>query len=1091
LSTDDENSSTILFDIVDMLVRDRRANALRPLNEYLARFPGHEVALAREYLACLEPPLATTPAAPRDAATAAPVPGLHHYHVIRELGRGGQAVVLLALDVRLGRQVALKVLTTPFGEVATARRNRLKREAAVIARLDHPGICNVYDAVLEGDVPFLAMRYVEGETLRERIAAARARFLSLDEDQHVVERKPPASRTEHESTPPVCYPGTGNALRETLAFFERAARALHTAHEAGVVHRDIKPANLMIALDGSPVILDFGLARDERTDSDELTLTGETFGTPGYMSPEQLDSRGERPDRRTDVYSLAVALYECLTLSRPFGESRTDALVNSMRTETPRDPRAMNPTLPEEIAVVLGKALEREPSRRYATALDLAEDLRRIRQFEPIRARPASAMLRFKRWTQRHRQLAVFLIGAFLLLIGGLILALVDLQRVRRAERLSKKHTEEMLVQSARQELQDLAARAEALWPASPDRLADYDRWIEKANALVGGRPADPSQELAAQPSMQDYSSQLAAIRSHAKERTPAQMDADRRKSANFDDWELARAKLLWMKRMLGAEPWPSEIEADAALPKDLSSDVSRLNKEAWRIVVNEPLEIVFGSEMQALVMSKRAVAAANSRQRAGFQDTLAWTLYYCGRLDEALAVKDLALASAPEPDDELTASCEHLQSQIELWNSAAARAARTREADDLAMQVSALGKDVEVRRTYEFDDAQERWWHTQLAALVGELEVFTDPKTGVFSAGTSERHGWGMLRRRDEAASLEERSVTGTRAAQRWREATSAIAGSEKYKHLKLAPQLGLLPIGEDPQSRLWEFAHVESGDVPERGPDGRLVLTESTGIVLVLIPEGPFEMGAQNEDRLHINFDPQALSIESPLWTVRLDAHFISKYEMTQGQWRRFVGRNPSRFGPNQYRENWNRANLGWSALHPVEQVSWFDCSRVLGRVGLMLPTEAQGEQAARGGTTTPWWTGAESSSLSNAANLADAYARGHGGEGWSEYELELDDGATVHTRIGSYRANGFGLFDVVGNVCEWCRDGFGDYSIPKRTGDAESRVQKPSTRVYRGGSFNTSAPAARSAFRTHETPETIAARIGVRPARALDTP
>src|SRR6185295_8817247 len=134
--------------------------------------------------------------------------GLGNYRVIRELGRGGQGVVLLAVDIRLGRHVALKVLTSPIGEVSIARRNRLKREAEVIARLDHPGICSVYEVVLEGETPFLAMRFVEGETLRARLAAARRRYLVLDDKQRVVSRSAPVAQNSKQDAPDLCYPAT-------------------------------------------------------------------------------------------------------------------------------------------------------------------------------------------------------------------------------------------------------------------------------------------------------------------------------------------------------------------------------------------------------------------------------------------------------------------------------------------------------------------------------------------------------------------------------------------------------------------------------------------------------------------------------------------------------------------------------------------------------------------------------------------------------------------------------------------------------------------------------------------------------------------
>jgi formylglycine-generating enzyme required for sulfatase activity len=237
---------------------------------------------------------------------------------------------------------------------------------------------------------------------------------------------------------------------------------------------------------------------------------------------------------------------------------------------------------------------------------------------------------------------------------------------------------------------------------------------------------------------------------------------------------------------------------------------------------------------------------------------------------------------------------------------------------------------------------------------------------------------------------------------------------------------------------------------------------------------------MGAQKNHPDRPNYDPQADANERPVHEVTLSPYFLSKYEMTQGQWEGFTGENPS------YYQN---ALLGPKpGLHPVEQVSWEDSQRVMGRLGLVLPTEAQWEYAARAGTTTPWSTGSERESLDGAANLADACCKENGGQtGWV-YEEWLDDGFTVHGPVGSLSANGFGLHDVHGNVFEWCRDCSGDYSSPVAPGDGERRVSSR-LRVSRGGSFIFTATSARSAFRNGDPPEGRYNFLGLRPARAIE--
>ncbi len=345
---------------------------------------------------------------------------------MRELGRGGQGSVWLAEDVRIARKVALKVLASRFETVSEDRRRRFRREAEVIARLEHPSICPIYDADVDGDTPWIAMRLVEGKTLAQLLGEARA---EREEDTHAAElRAAEAARHDsQESEVTTSWPPRSTLdVHRTLLLFERCARALHAAHEAGVIHRDVKPGNLIVTPDGKPVILDFGLARDETSDVGSITESGEVFGTPAYMSPEQLGGPSDALDRRTDVYSLGVALYEALTLKRPFDKGNNKAaLYQAIQGEAAEDPRTLNDALSLDVKVVLETAMEKDRARRYRTALEFAEDLRRIREYEPIKARPASVPLKLARWIRKHPALASSLIGTIVVLAVGLTVALV------------------------------------------------------------------------------------------------------------------------------------------------------------------------------------------------------------------------------------------------------------------------------------------------------------------------------------------------------------------------------------------------------------------------------------------------------------------------------------------------------------------------------------------------------------------------------------------------------------------------------------------------------------------------------------------
>jgi formylglycine-generating enzyme required for sulfatase activity/serine/threonine protein kinase len=384
---------------------------------------------------------------------------------------------------------------------------------------------------------------------------------------------------------------------------------------------------------------------------------------------------------------------------------------------------------------------------------------------------------------------------------------------------------------------------------------------------------------------------------------------------------------------------------------------------------------------------------------------------------------------------------------------------------------VAKLETIVSKRRTWKFEDTEEQWQHDTLDGLVHGLDDFQsdDPKVGVIKS---------VEGRLEFARSVRKRTIDDVRA--KWAEAIASIANElecPKYRGARITAQLGLIPIGRDTNSGLWEFAHVQTGAVPERSADGKLEITEETGLVLVLIPGGTFEMGSPESE-------PGRNADEGPTQEVALAPFFLSKYEMTQAQWQRFTGTNPSQAIPP--------GDLGGkkkTLLYPVEQVSWEEGDRVLRRLGLVLPTEAQWEYAARAGTKTPWWTGDDPSALREAANLADSYAKTHGGP--SSWVVESwDDGYLGPAPVGSYRANPFGLHDMHGNVWEWCRDLFGSYQSPTRPGDGERRASSSATRVFRGGGFTFTAAVARSAARDSSAPGYRGYDLGVRPARSVTT-
>jgi len=446
------------------LERRRRGEAVAD-EELLQRHPDLRDVLQAMLAAAGDAPAPETAADPTRSGPAAaatwhglPASGdaLGGYRIGRVLGQGGMGIVFLAEDMRLNRKVALK-LVRPERLASDAARDRFWREAKLAARLEHPHICAVYEVGETAGIPFMAMRYLEGETLAARIAARGPR---------------PDPRTPSTTTSASRIDGD---VGRTVHLIERVAMALHYAHERGVVHRDIKPSNILIDASDAPFVLDFGMARDVDDDW-ALTMTGELVGTPLYMPPEQVSGRpgGSALDRRADVYSLGVTLYEALTGVRPFEGASIRELLDAIVRHHPPPARRHNPRVPRDLDVVLAKAIEKHPDRRYKTAADLAEDLRRVRAHEPVVARRAGPLLRGWRWVQRNPVAAGFLAVVATALV---VIALLYLQQQRAHQR----EMQALLLPRLR-ELRDSETALYARWP---NHAGDLGAWEHKAEALL------------------------------------------------------------------------------------------------------------------------------------------------------------------------------------------------------------------------------------------------------------------------------------------------------------------------------------------------------------------------------------------------------------------------------------------------------------------------------------------------------------------------------------------------------------------------------------------------------------------------------
>ena len=838
------------------------------------------------------PDLAGRPArltvAPESARTLSN--GSERYELIDVLGEGGMGIVYLAEQTHpIRRRVALKVIK--LGVDSKRATGRFESERQALALMDHPNIARVFEAGATQDGRlYFAMEHVSGKPISDFCDAAKL------------------------------------PVRERVRLFAVVCDAVQHAHQKGIIHRDLKPSNILVATRGTeptPKIIDFGVARamnQRLTEHTMFTQMGVVVGSFRYMSPEQADCRLLEIDTRTDIYALGAVLYELLTGETPIEAPTIEQtgyaeVQRRIRDEEPlkmserarrlkgqdavtiaalrgTDPASLPKHLKGDLDWIALKALEKERTRRYATASEMADDLRRHLANEPVLAGPPTRAYRVHKFVRRNRVPVIAGTAVGLAIVLGLVVSTTLFVQNRAQRRVAEAQRDQILRLSDANVLTKLEDEVNELRPPHPERMAAMQAWLEKADELASRLPA------------------------------------------------------------------------------------------------------------------------------------------HRATLDALRARVDSTGVKAP-----------------------GARAA--------------------------FANKEDQFHYDHLSTLVADLERFVDPNPHVGSvARVRERLAF--------AASVEGETMTSKR--REWNDAIRSIANvgeCPRYGGLVIAPQMGLIPIGRDPVSGLWEFLHARTGQMPERGRDGRLLVAEDTGIVLVLLPGSCYWMGMSKDplpDPAMPSGNPLARFDEVPVHRVCLDPFFVSKYEVTQAQYLRMTGQNPSRIRPGI-----DYGMYVTSLRHPVENLNWEMADGFARDVGLLLPTEAQWEYAARAGSTARFPCGWDPECLAHTENISDRSARVPGRPGGWNYAAWYD-GFVDSSPVGFFLPNAFGLHDVLGNVTEWTRDWYGSYQLPVSPGDGARLGGPQAERVVRGGAFFFWPDRVNIGLRFNLAPH-MNDRIGMRPVRPLD--